>query len=70
MQGPGFKIGVLALPSGASSAYTPGERATITLRCRASMAHISQSKPDSGLGFQEKNREAFHDVGEGLRPAA
>ena len=29
------------------------------LRCRANSAHIRQSGPDSGLGFQVKGRETF-----------
>ena len=29
------------------------------VRCRANMAHVRQSRPDSGLGFQEKVLEPF-----------
>ena len=32
------------------------------VRCRANMAHIRQSRPDSGLGFQAKVLKTFRDV--------
>ena len=33
-----------------------------TRRCRASMAHIQQARPDYGLGFQEKVPKTFQSV--------
>jgi hypothetical protein len=33
-----------------------------TDRCRANMAHIRQSRPDYGLGFQAKVRKTFKAV--------
>jgi len=35
-------------------------RAGSKVRCRANMAHIRQSRPDSGRGFQVKPFELFH----------
>ena len=40
----------------------PGARVSIRGRCRANMAYIRQSRPDSGLGFQVKVVEAFQLV--------
>ena len=33
-----------------------------TSRCRANMAHIRHSRPDSGLGFQVEVLQTFYDV--------
>ena len=37
-------------------------RQSLKVRCRANMAHIRQSRPDSGLGFQVDVLEPFHVV--------
>jgi len=37
----------------------PACRQTFLHRCRASMAHIRQSRPDSGLGFHAKSLKPF-----------
>ena len=36
-----------------------GQLSTMDIRCRANMAHIRQSMPDSGLFFQVKKLEPF-----------
>jgi len=37
----------------------PSIRSVEVYRCRANMAHIRQSRPDSGLGFDKKILETF-----------
>jgi len=45
--------------------YEPSsERAQV--RCRASVAHVSQARPDSGLGFQVNALEIFQVVSSSL----
>ena len=42
--------------------HTPVHQTLGTNRCRANMAHIRQSMPDSGLGFQVKVRITFQVI--------
>ena len=37
----------------------PSETWRVTYCCRGNMAHIRQSRPDSGLGFQEQGTKPF-----------
>ena len=55
LQGWGFGVQV-SLRMSTKTAYKLG------YRCRANMAHIRQSRPDSGLGFQVKILTPFHVV--------
>ena len=38
----------------------------VPLRCRVNMAHIRQSRPDSGLGFQVEVLKTFKIVSSSL----
>jgi len=42
----------------------------VASRCRANVAHIRQSRPDSGLGFQVKVLKTFKDVPSSLESGA
>jgi len=41
---------------------TRAPRNVCALRCRANMAHVTQSGPDSGPGFQVKHLKSFYVV--------